>query len=79
MWKTGGTGYASNNGVADPSIFRREMTVFAPKFGGYDQVQGCQMTCIFSYQKCQIFVQKMTIFIPKITYFHTKMTIFIKK
>ena len=26
-----------NNGVTDPSSFRREMTRFAPKFSGYDQ------------------------------------------
>ena len=40
LWKgaNNGTGYSSNHGVADPAIFRREMTVFAPKFGGYDQV-----------------------------------------
>ena len=39
MWKVAsGPGPASNNGIADPSGFRREMTVFAPKFGGYDQV-----------------------------------------
>lgn len=41
MWKGASnirTGYSSNHGVAEPAIFRREMTVFAPKFGGYDQV-----------------------------------------
>ena len=39
MWKlASGCGFSSNNDVADPSGFRREMTVFAPKFGGYDQV-----------------------------------------
>ena len=39
MWKGAyGSGGGSNHGVADPSGFRREMTVFAPKFGGYDQV-----------------------------------------
>ena len=42
MWKGASnnrTGYSSNHGVAEPAIFRREMTVFAPKFGGYDQVR----------------------------------------
>ena len=36
MWK-GGSPYGNNHGVAEPSGFRREMTVFAPKFGGFDQ------------------------------------------
>ena len=39
MWKgVHSTGSGSNHGVADPSGFRREMTFYAPKFGGYDQV-----------------------------------------
>ena len=34
-FESGGGGI--NNGVTDPSSFRREMTRFAPKFSGYDQ------------------------------------------
>lgn len=39
MWKLKGTDNpgASNYGVTDPSGFRREITRFAPKFGGFDQ------------------------------------------
>ena len=33
MWKTSG----SNHGVSDPSSFRREIGVFAPRFHGYEQ------------------------------------------
>lgn len=36
MWKTGSPSGA-NHGVAEPSSFRREIAVFAPKFHGFEQ------------------------------------------
>jgi ubiquitin C-terminal hydrolase len=39
MWKSAASSSPSgnNHGVADPSSFRREMGVFAPKFQGFEQ------------------------------------------
>ena len=57
MWKGANnnrTGYSSNHGVAEPAIFRREMTIFAPKFGGYDQVDGGQCDLYLSREGCSL-------------------------
>lgn len=39
MWKSSSSSHCSgiNNGVADPSSFRREISSFAPKFAGFEQ------------------------------------------
>ena len=38
MWKSSySSGSGINNGVADPSSFRREISSFAPKFAGFEQ------------------------------------------
>jgi hypothetical protein len=58
MWKKdpGSTEFASNQEVADPSSFRKEMTVFAPRFGGYDQVKfGCFFDVVYYGSKIIVF------------------------